>query len=129
MAVSQAVALRGPAGWLYIPPADRFRVVWLTNEVPACRVSPWCGSKEERTPSSSEVRHARRGPCHFPRTMERTDGVSDDRDRPAQELAHRGGDRRGRGAPGRGAGARLPGPGRAADRVGAGLAGAHLGGG
>jgi thioredoxin reductase (NADPH) len=29
MAVSQAVALRGPTGWLYIPPADRQCVVWL----------------------------------------------------------------------------------------------------
>jgi len=22
--------------------------VWLPNEVPACRISPWCGSKEAR---------------------------------------------------------------------------------
>ncbi len=35
MAVSQAVAWRGLAGWLYIPPAGRLWVVWLTNEVPA----------------------------------------------------------------------------------------------
>ena len=56
------------------------------------------------------------------------DGSSDDRRRPAQGLAHRGGDRRGRGDAGRAAGACLGGPGRAARGVGGGLAGAHLGG-
>ena len=127
MEVSWAVALRGPTGWLYIPPADRQGVVWLTNEVPACRALPWCGSKEERTPSSSEVRHARRG-SHCSRwTVRRSaDDGSDDRERPAQGLAYCGGDQCWRGAPGQGTGTGLRGPGRAAAGAGAGVAGTHL---
>src|SRR5690348_18490283 len=115
-------------GWLYIPPADRLGVVWLTNEVPACRALPWRGSKEERTPSSSEVRHARRGLIARWTTRRSTDDGSDDRDRPAQELAHRGGDQQGRGAFGQATGPGLRRPGPPAADVGARLAGADLGG-
>src|SRR5215472_2132820 len=54
------------------------------------------------------------------------DGGCDDRGRPAPGLAHRGGDRRRRGAAGRAAGARLPVPGGAAAGVGGGVAAAGL---
>ena len=36
MAVSQVVALRGPGSLVLEPPADPL-LVWLTNDVPACR--------------------------------------------------------------------------------------------
>jgi hypothetical protein len=44
-----AVAFRGPTGWLpnRLPTASAV-AVWLYIEVPACRVSPWRGSKEGR---------------------------------------------------------------------------------
>src|ERR1035441_1173344 len=47
-----AVAFRGPTGWLpnRLPTASAV-AVWLYIEVPACRVSPWRGSKEGRAPA------------------------------------------------------------------------------
>jgi|SRR5580704_8955156 len=45
-----AVAFVRPDGLAPEPPADRASTgpVWLNNEVPACQVLPWRGSKEVR---------------------------------------------------------------------------------
>jgi hypothetical protein len=45
-ALRLAVAFQRPDGLAPEPPAGH--VAWFQIEVPACRVSPWCGSKEVR---------------------------------------------------------------------------------
>src|SRR6266536_1166483 len=93
--------------------------------------SPWRGSLEVR---ERQVRSLELG---VPATVVtpgqgqgggRSHGGGDDRDRSAQGLAYRGGDRPGGSAAGPAAGTGLRRPGGAAAGMGAGLAAAHLGG-
>jgi hypothetical protein len=57
MAVGRSVR---EARWADSPNRCRPFELWLSNDVPACRVSPWCGSKR-RDASGPGIRHARRG--------------------------------------------------------------------
>jgi hypothetical protein len=94
------------------------------------RALPWRGPGRGASAwRRSGIRDARCGLSgRLVTNVECADG-SDDRDRPASGLAHRGGGRCGRGAAGRVAGSGLPGAGREAGRLGGGVAGADLGGG
>ena len=59
------------------PPADRISIaVWLYIEVPACRVSPWCGSKEVRELADPVLGMPAAVPIHLVRDLE----CADDRD-------------------------------------------------
>src|SRR5436305_6478919 len=131
MAVSLARSVeRSPVGWFSYPlPALCW--VWLWNDVPACRglAVAWL-IRGARVPARSVE-------LGVPATVVtpgqgqgggRSHGGGDDRDRPAQGLAYRGGDRPGGSAAGPAAGTGLRRPGGAAAGVGAGLAAAHLGG-
>lgn len=86
-----SVAFRGPRGVALEVPAGRcWSSVWLSNEERLVRVSPWCGSKEERA-RRVQSRSARRGPY---RRVSREGGCgSHYRCRPPQGDAHRGGHR------------------------------------
>src|SRR5215471_7971332 len=132
MAVSRVRGVeRSPVGWLSYPlPAAL--VAWLSNDVPACRgsrrgVAHKRGASAERDPWNWAC-----PPRSLPQVKDREEGVrnggGDDRDRPAQGLAYRGGDRPGGSAAGPVAGTGLRCPGGAVAGVGAGLAAAHLGG-
>src|SRR5947207_11711453 len=131
MAVSRARNVeRSRQAWLSYP-LPTAHVAWLSNDVPACRglAVAWLirgarapgGSLELGVPATVVTPgQGHEGGCSH--------GGGDDRDRPAQSLAHRGGDRPGGGAAGPVAGTGLRCSGGAAAGVGAGLAAAHRGG-
>src|SRR6185312_10580739 len=109
------------------PPAGRVSGPALYRGAsPPGRAAVWL---ERGARAGTVIGHARRGVQFGASGLGCAGGGSDGRDRPAQEFAHGGGDRRGGGAAGRIAGNSLPVAGRAAAGVGGGLAAAGLGGG
>src|SRR6185437_9853811 len=117
--LSLAVALRGP-GVLALEPPAGLSMAWLSNDVPARRdlAATWLKRGASARSGFSGIRHARRGPFTSPPGGGAVHGRSDDRDRPAQGLAHGGGGQRSRRASRAIAGARLRGAGGAAARMG-----------
>src|SRR5215470_7921539 len=104
MAVSRARSVkRSRLGWFSYPlPAAL--VAWLSNDVPPCRglAVAWLIRGARAPREFPGIRRARHG--LYRRSKDREEDVShgggDDRDRPAQGLAYRGGDRPGGGAAG-----------------------------
>jgi hypothetical protein len=92
----------------------------------ARRISPWCGSKEARAPNDLESDLPATVPAS--RAEGRPGEGSDDRGRPAQGVAHRRRDRRGRDGAGRDRGALRRQPAGSAPGVGSAMADAYLGG-
>jgi hypothetical protein len=68
-------------GWL--PNRLPAAVVWLENDVPACRALPWRGSKEVRPLTGLELGMPATGSPLELEWKGAADGSSDDRGRPA----------------------------------------------